>query len=91
VKIIILGQAFYAGGSERSGQQILGPPKGKDNDKNVTNLFEAARKQGAKEAHDDETASSSHTKKEKPFTGVGYSLSNILKEKRIVLVLLLHR
>jgi len=69
------GQAFYAGGSERSGQQILGPPKGRDNDKNVTKLFEAARKQGATEAHD-ESASSSGAKREKPFTGAGHSLGD---------------
>ena len=71
----VLGQAYYAGGSERSGQQILGPPKGKDNDKNVTKVFEAARKQGATEAHDDQSNSSSHKKQEKPFSGAGHSLS----------------
>ncbi|CAF3343861.1 unnamed protein product [Rotaria sp. Silwood1] len=70
------GQAFYAGGSERSGQQILGPPKPKDMDKKVTKIFEAARKQGAIEADDDEHGSSSQTKKEKPFTGVGYTLGD---------------
>jgi UBX domain-containing protein 1 len=68
-----LGQAFYAGGSERSGQQILGPPKNKDNDKKVNKIFEAARKQGAIEADEDEQGSS-QTKKEKAFTGVGYTL-----------------
>ena len=70
----VLGQAFYAGGSERSGQQILGPSKDKDNDRNVRKVFDAARKQGATEAHDDE---SSRKKQEKPFAGAGYSLSNI--------------
>ncbi|CAF4312044.1 unnamed protein product [Rotaria sp. Silwood2] len=68
------GQAFYAGGSERSGQQIIGPPKAKDMDKKVTKIFEAARKQGALEADDDEHGSSSQTKKEKAFAGVGYTL-----------------
>jgi UBX domain-containing protein 1 len=71
-KIIFLGQAFYAGGSERSGQQIIGPPK-PNVDKKVTKLFEAARKQGAMEAEDDEHGSA-HTKKEKAFGGVGYTL-----------------
>jgi hypothetical protein len=66
----LLGQAFYAG----SGQQIIGPPKAKDNDKKVANLFEAARKLGATEANDDERGSSSRTKEEKPFAGTGYTL-----------------
>jgi len=69
------GQAFYAGGSERSGQQILGPPKAKDTDKKVNKIFEAARKQGAVEADEDEDGSS-HTKKEKAFAGVGYTLGS---------------
>ncbi|CAF1260370.1 unnamed protein product [Adineta steineri] len=73
------GQAFYAGGSERSGQQIIGPPKSRNNDKKITNVFEAARKQGATEAHDDKStsaSSSSQTTKEKPFTSAGYSLGD---------------
>ncbi|CAF4363711.1 unnamed protein product, partial [Adineta steineri] len=71
-------QAFYVGGSERSGQQIIGPPKSRDNDKKITNVFEAARKQGATETHDDKStsASSSQTTKEKPFTSAGYSLGD---------------
>ena len=36
------GQAFYAGGSETSGQQILGPPK-KNPEKIIKNLFEKAK------------------------------------------------
>ncbi|CAF4344183.1 unnamed protein product, partial [Rotaria socialis] len=72
------GQAFYAGGSERSGQQIIGPPKAKDVDKEVAKLFVAARKQGAVEADDDgddDNGSSSQMKK-KPFAGVGYTLGD---------------
>ena len=73
-----LGQAFYAGGSERSGQQIIGPAKPKNNDKNVTKIFESARKQGAMEADDDDDQDghSSRAKKEKAFSGVGYSLGD---------------
>ena len=67
--LFVLGQAFYAGGSERSGQQIIGPPKPKDNDKKVTKIFEAARKQGAMEADEDEDGPSPHAKKEKAFVG----------------------
>jgi len=39
----------------------------------VAKIFEAARKQGAVEADEDELGSS-HTKKEKAFAGVGYTL-----------------
>jgi len=45
------GQAFYAGGSEHSGQQILGPPRkkegGEDANKLVESVFEQARQFGA--------------------------------------------
>lgn len=38
-------QAFYAGGSDSSGQQVLGPSrKGKDF---VSNIFKSARESGA--------------------------------------------
>lgn len=40
-KLLVTGEAFYAGGSERSGQQILGPNKGKKNI--VTEMFQSAR------------------------------------------------
>jgi UBX domain-containing protein 1 len=73
---VLIGQAYYAGGSERSGQQIIGPPKSRNNDKNVAKIFDAARKQGATEADDNESASSSHKKNEKPFAGAGYSLGD---------------
>ena len=35
------GQAFYAGGSEHSGQQVLGPPRKKSD--MVTKLFKSAK------------------------------------------------
>jgi hypothetical protein len=41
------GQAFYAGGSETSGQQILGPPKKKDGRDFVKEMFKKAREHGA--------------------------------------------
>lgn len=38
------GQAFYAGGSERSGQQVLGSPKRKNNMRErLTDLFKMAQ------------------------------------------------
>lgn len=42
------GQAFYAGGSDTSGQQILGPPKKKGEDL-VKELFKRARESGAEQ------------------------------------------
>jgi UBX domain-containing protein 1 len=82
---IRLGQAFYAGGSERSGQQIIGPPKNRNNDKKVEQLFDAARKQGATEAQDNDAA---RKKNEKPFAGAGYSLGNIhsIKENQSIYI-----
>ncbi len=41
------GQAYYAGGSETSGQQILGPPKKKDGRDFVKEMFKKAREHGA--------------------------------------------
>ena len=81
MRCLLIGQAFYAGGSERSGQQIIGPSKGKHVDKKVTKIFEAARKQGAVEADEDEDDEhgASHKKKEKAFTGVGHTLGRIKK------------
>lgn len=35
------GQAFYAGGSEHSGQQVLGPPKKKAD--MIAKLFKSAK------------------------------------------------
>ena len=34
------GQAFYAGGSETSGQQILGPPRQRDPNKMIKDMFQ---------------------------------------------------
>uniref|UniRef100_A0A023GJF2 Protein tyrosine phosphatase shp1/cofactor for p97 atpase-mediated vesicle membrane fusion n=1 Tax=Amblyomma triste TaxID=251400 RepID=A0A023GJF2_AMBTT len=42
------GQAFYAGGSERSGQQVLGPGRKADSKENfVLEVFKAAKRHGA--------------------------------------------
>lgn len=38
---------FFAGGSERSGQQIVGPPKKKSPNEVVEDLFKGAREHGA--------------------------------------------
>lgn len=41
VHLSIPGQAFYAGGSERSGQQIIGPGKGRKDI--VTEVFKSVK------------------------------------------------
>ncbi|XP_029467185.1 NSFL1 cofactor p47 isoform X2 [Rhinatrema bivittatum] len=41
------GQRFYAGGSERSGQQIVGPPRKKSPNELVEDLFRGAKEHGA--------------------------------------------
>lgn len=38
---------FYAGGSERSGQQIVGPPRKKSPNELVEDLFKGAKEHGA--------------------------------------------
>ncbi|XP_023292502.2 NSFL1 cofactor p47 isoform X1 [Lucilia cuprina] len=41
------GQAFYAGGSDRSGQQVLGPPKRKNFREQLTDMFRMAQENSA--------------------------------------------
>lgn len=41
------GQAFYAGGSERSGQQVLGPPRKNPLKDYVSDIFKSAQESGA--------------------------------------------
>ncbi|KAI5644639.1 SEP domain-containing protein [Phthorimaea operculella] len=64
------GQAFYAGGSERSGQQILGPP-GKSRKDIVTEMFKSVRERGAV-VFEDEPSTASRGRG--AFSGVGYRL-----------------
>ncbi|CAB3237919.1 unnamed protein product [Arctia plantaginis] len=63
------GQAFYAGGSERSGQQIIGPGKGRKDI--VTEVFKSVRERGAV-VFEDEPSSTSRGRA--VFSGVGYRL-----------------
>lgn len=66
------GQAFYAGGSERSGQQVLGPSKKKKNsDSLVSDLFKSAREHGAEEL---DKESEPQTVGRSAFHGTGYRL-----------------
>ncbi|KAL8614293.1 hypothetical protein ACOMHN_007631 [Nucella lapillus] len=67
------GQAFYAGGSERSGQQVLGPKK-RDPDAMVTDLFQSAREQGAEEVAPSGATASASVSGSVAFHGTGYRL-----------------
>ncbi|KAJ8299093.1 hypothetical protein KUTeg_023153 [Tegillarca granosa] len=66
------GQAFYAGGSETSGQQILGPKKKQTGKKIVEDLFKSAREHGATEV--DESEPQRRTTTKPTFKGTGYRL-----------------
>lgn len=72
------GQAFYAGGSETSGQQILGPSKKKKN--TTQNLFDAAKEHGAEVVE----SSPSNSAKPKPvsFHGAGFKLGSDVQESQ---------
>jgi len=74
------GQAFYAGGSETSGQQILGPSKKKKN--TAQSLFDAAKEHGAEVV--DTSLSSSAKPKPAMFHGAGFKLgSDVLESQQI--------
>ncbi|KAF5295194.1 hypothetical protein FQA39_LY13199 [Lamprigera yunnana] len=60
------GQAFYAGGSEHSGQQVLGPPRKKDM---VSDMFKAVREHGVEILEPSSSGSTSSA-----FKGTGYKL-----------------
>lgn len=49
----------------------------------MAKLFEAARKQGAMEADNDDDDASSQNRKEKPFGGVGYTLGKELNDETV--------
>lgn len=64
------GQAFYAGGSERSGQQVLGPPKKNPIKDYVSEIFRSAQ-QGHLETFEGEASPSSSSSL---YVGTGYRL-----------------
>jgi len=67
------GQAFYAGGSTTSGQQILGPPKKKGSEF-VKDLFKKAREHGAEAV--DPSNPKAGSSKSSAFTGTGFKLGS---------------
>ncbi|XP_023659989.1 NSFL1 cofactor p47-like [Paramormyrops kingsleyae] len=74
------GQRFYAGGSERSGQQILGPPKKKSSHEVVEDLFKGAKEHGAVPV-DKAGKSPGESSKARPFLGGGYRLGATTEEQ----------
>lgn len=56
------GQAFYAGGSERSGQQVLGPPRKNPKSDYVADIFKSAQESGAEVVENPHTSRSSSSR-----------------------------
>ncbi|XP_035154122.1 NSFL1 cofactor p47 isoform X1 [Callithrix jacchus] len=75
-----LRSRFYAGGSERSGQQIVGPPRKKSPNELVDDLFKGAKEHGAV-AVERVTKSPGETSKPRPFAGGGYRLGAAPEEE----------
>lgn len=74
------GQAFYAGGSERSGQQVLGPGKRKAGHDIVEEMFKAAKGHGAQVVEiNDPTAKQSSL-----FHGTGYRLGSSCDDTQVI-------
>ncbi|XP_072270415.1 NSFL1 cofactor p47 [Pyxicephalus adspersus] len=73
------GQRFYAGGSERSGQQIVGPPRKRSPNELVEDLFKGAKEHGAVAV--DRTTKSPGENSRSPFTGGGYRLGAAPEEE----------
>lgn len=73
------GQAFYAGGSEHSGQQVLGPGKKKKDF--VTEMFQSVKMHGAEVVEPKDSGSS---KRPNTFTGTGYRLGQSPSDTEVV-------
>merc|ERR1712002_144324 len=71
------GQAFYAGGSETSGQQILGPKK-KEGAEFVKHMFKKAREHGAESVDQNSSAgqAAGGASSRPTFTGSGFKLGS---------------
>eukprot|EP00918_Siedleckia_nematoides_P077349 GHVU01169138.1.p1 GENE.GHVU01169138.1~~GHVU01169138.1.p1 ORF type:complete len:176 (-),score=16.69 GHVU01169138.1:245-715(-) len=70
------GQAFYAGGSERSGQQVLGPPKKNPIKDYVSEIFRSAQESGAEVVNPNsrQAAQAGSSRGGSTFVGTGYRL-----------------
>lgn len=73
------GQAFYAGGSERSGQQVLGPPRKNPIKDYVSEVFRSAQQSGA--TVDEHTP---HTVSSRLYGGTGFRLGQSNDDTEVV-------
>merc|ERR1712226_360727 len=77
------GQAFYVGGSEHSGQQVVGPSRGKKPAKLIQDMFESAKSHGA-----ETVAGASGSSGERPptqtFSGTGYKLGETEDDSEVI-------
>uniref|UniRef100_A0A336LKN3 CSON010141 protein n=1 Tax=Culicoides sonorensis TaxID=179676 RepID=A0A336LKN3_CULSO len=73
------GQAFYAGGSERSGQQVLGPPRKNPIKDYVSEVFKSAQQSGAAvDEHAPRTVSS------RLYSGTGFRLGQTDNDHEVI-------
>jgi UBX domain-containing protein 1 len=72
------GQAFYAGGSTTSGQQILGPTRKKEGSDFVKQMFKKARENGAEAVDPNTLAGHAHggASGSRAFSGAGFKLGS---------------
>jgi UBX domain-containing protein 1 len=68
------GQAFYAGGSQTSGQQILGPPRKNPIKDYVSEVFRQAQSGNMEQFDSSESSSSGEQPTARSFVGTGYRL-----------------
>lgn len=73
------GQAFYAGGSEHSGQQVLGPGKKKKDF--VTEMFQSVKMHGAEVV---EPKDPGQNRRPNTFSGTGYRLGQSANDTEVV-------
>lgn len=70
---MIFWQAFYAGGSDRSGQQVLGPPRKNPANDYVSEWFRSAKESGAEVVENAQAPAQAGTSR-RFFSGSGYRL-----------------
>lgn len=68
------GQAFYAGGSQHSGQQILGPPRKNPIKDYVQEAFRQAQSGNLEQFEPDDSPSTGGSTASRSFSGTGYRL-----------------
>uniref|UniRef100_H2Z6V8 NSFL1 cofactor p47 n=1 Tax=Ciona savignyi TaxID=51511 RepID=H2Z6V8_CIOSA len=77
------GQRYYAGGSEHSGELIVGPPRKKNSNDQIKDLFKQAKDHGAETVEAAGHKAEGSTKK-KYFQGGGYKLGETEESSEFV-------